>query len=168
MASANVRIIPSELGTDPLNIVKSAIVEFKKTSAFDRIFVVFDRDDHINYTDAIGKAEATDGKLKNDERQAVSFEAIVSIPSFELWLLLHFTDIQALFHRDEIMHRLRSKIPNYEKGLDDTFATTKAHLAIATQRAVALKRRNSRLADDVAYTDVHDLVAALLQLKSGS
>jgi len=83
LSSAHVKIIPSALGTDPLSVVNSSIEEFEKIHAFDKVFVVFDRDDHLNYDNAIAKAEATDGKLKNDEKQAVPFEAIASVPSFE-------------------------------------------------------------------------------------
>lgn len=167
LASAHVRIIPSELGTEPLQIVESAIAEFEKDRGFDRIYVVFDRDDHRTYANAIAKAEATNGKIKNDEKAPVNFEAVVSVPSFELWLLLHFADIQAWFHRDEIVQRLRQHITDYSKGLDDTFARTKAHLEVATQRAAFLKGRHSRLAGNEAYTDVHELVAVLLQLRTG-
>lgn len=167
LASAAVRIIPSELGTDPLKIVESAIKEFEKTREFDKIFVVFDRDDHQGYANGIAKATATNGKLRNYEKRAVSFEAVVSVPSFELWLLLHFEDIQAWFHRDEIAKRLRQHINNYEKGMEDTFSRTKANLLVATQRGRALKNRYSRLPGDEAYTDVHDLVAVLLQLRAG-
>ena len=113
LASAHVRIIPSELGTEPLQIVESAIAEFEKDRGFDRIYVVFDRDDHRTYANAIARAEAINGRMKNDEKEQVSFEAIVSVPSFELWLLLHFADIQAWFHRDEIAQRLRQHIAAY-------------------------------------------------------
>jgi hypothetical protein len=67
MSSASVRIIPSELGTQPLKIVQSAIAEFQKTQGFEKVFVVFDRDDHPNYANAIAKAEAQDKKLLNDD-----------------------------------------------------------------------------------------------------
>lgn len=167
LSSAHVVIIPSTLGTDPLNVVKSAIEEFEKTRAYDKVFVVFDRDDHLTYDNAIAKAEATDGKLRNDEKRAVPFKAIVSVPSFEFWLLLHFEDVQAWLHRDEVMRRLRQHIPNYEKGMDNTFAVTRPSLEIATQRAARLKERNSRRPGNEPYTDVHDLVAFLLRLKTG-
>ncbi len=167
LASAYVRIIPSELGTDPLKIVESAIAEFERTRAFDRVFVVFDRDDHLGYANAIAKAQAKDKKLKNDEKKPVGFEAVVSVPSFELWLLLHFHDQQSWLHRDEALERLRQHIPGYAKGMGDTFAKTKAHLDVATARGANLKARNSRLpGDDEAYTDVHELVAALLALRT--
>ncbi len=129
LASAYVRIIPSELGTDPLKIVESAIAEFERTRAFDKVFVVFDRDDHLCYANAIAKAQAKDKKLKNDEKKPVGFEAVVSVPSFELWLLLHFHDQQVWLHRDEALDRLRQHIPGYAKGMDDT-ETVQRHVIL--------------------------------------
>ena len=63
------------------------------------------------------------------------------MPSFELWLLLHYEDIQAPLHRDEVMRRLKLHIPGYEKGAGKAFATTSEHLAAATQRAERLAAR---------------------------
>jgi hypothetical protein len=54
---------------------------------------VFDRDDHASYFEALRAAESLDRKLKNDANQFIRFQAIASVPSFELWLLLHYEDI---------------------------------------------------------------------------
>ena len=43
--------------------------------------------------DAIKRAEAHEVKLKNRDRVKVRFEAVVSVPSFEVWFLMHFCDI---------------------------------------------------------------------------
>jgi hypothetical protein len=165
LSSASVRIIHSELGTQPLKIVQSAIAEFQKTPGFENVFVVFDRDDHPNYANAIAKAEAQDNKLLNDDGNPIRFEAIVSVPSFELWLLLHYEDIQAWHHRDVILRRLRRFIPAYAKGMEEVFAKTRSELAIASKRGSKLKLKNSRLPGDEPYTDVHELVETLLGLK---
>ncbi len=49
--------------------------------------------------------------------QPVSFKAIASIPSFELWLLLRYEDIHAPIHHDKVMARLKQHIPGYGKGV---------------------------------------------------
>jgi len=46
LSSATVQIIPSSLGTQPLQIIDSAISEFEKRKAYEKIFAVFDRDQH--------------------------------------------------------------------------------------------------------------------------
>ncbi len=93
------------------------------------------------------------------------FKAIVSVPSFELWLLLHYTDIQAYYHRDVILQRLRIHIINYEKGQDGLYKLTQKKLMIATKRAESLRSHFSRLPGDEAYTDVDVLVSILRALK---
>ena len=96
--------------------------------AFEKVYAVFDRDDHASYHDALALAASLDGKLKNDANQLIRFQAIASVPGFELWLLLHFEDIQAPLHRDEVMRRLKTHIPGYSKGASNAFALTKEHL----------------------------------------
>lgn len=66
------------------------------------------------------------------------------MPSFELWLLLHYENIQAPIHRDEVMHRLRQYIQGYEKGLGGIFATTRSQLDTASAERM-LWQKNSML-----------------------
>lgn len=159
------RVIHSPLGTEPKQIVESAEQEFAKSKGLEKVCAVFDRDQHLTYANAIAMSEARDGKLRNDEKEPVSFEAIVSVPSFELWLLLHFVSILAPLHGDQALAQLKQHIAGYEKGRSGIYAATLANLEIATQRAVALKDQFNRLPGDDVYTDVHQLVAALRRLK---
>jgi RloB-like protein len=165
ISSAHIRIIQSENGTQPLQVVESAIEEFSKTKAYDRVYAVFDRDDHETYANAIHKAEAKKDKLKNDERRPVLFCAVASVPNFEFWLLLHFEDIREWLRRDEVYERLRRYIPDYRKNAADTYSTTEHLLGVASERAASLRVRFSRLPGKDAYTDVDKLVAFLRSLK---
>jgi hypothetical protein len=116
LTTTDICVLYSKLGTQPLQVVEYAVTQFnQKEKEFEKIFAVFDRDDHYSYANAIARAESLDGKLENDEKKPVVFKAIVSVPSFELWLLLHYADIQSFHHRDCILHRLREHIPNYER-----------------------------------------------------
>lgn len=165
ISSLHLRIVPSGYGTDPKSVVKFAEEEFKRTRAYERVYAVFDRDDHPSYADAIAMAEARDLRLKNDDKILVHFEAIVSVPSFELWLLIHFVDIHAYLHRDEAVKRLKSHIKNYDKGMENLFTQTIQHLDKAKQRGKNLKKCYSRLPGNDPYTDVHELVEILQNLK---
>jgi hypothetical protein len=167
LPTVNVRVIHSPLGTEPRQIVEGAEAEFLKSKGFEKVYVVFDRDQHLTYANAIAMAEARNGKLKNDEKKPVSFEAIVSVPCFELWLLLHFISITAPMHRRVALAQLQEHFTGYEKGKCGTYAATSANLAVATQRATALTQRFSRLPGTDAYTDVHILVDTLRTLKNG-
>lgn len=172
--TANVEVQPSELGTAPIQVVLYAQQLFEsgdrhkniQRRAFEKVYAVFDRDDHDSYFDALRLAESLDGKLRNDAKQPVVFQAVASVPSFELWLLLHYEDIQAPLHRDEVMRRLKQHIPGYEKGAGKAFATTSEHLAIATQRAERLAARFTAETAPEPFTAIAGLVALLTTLRS--
>lgn len=171
--TANVEVQPSQLGTEPIQVVKYAKALFEagdrhkqiQPRAFERVYAVFDRDDHLTYFDALKFAESLDGKLRNDAKQLVSFMAITSVPSFELWLLLHYEDIQAPIHRDEVMHRLKQHIPGYEKGMEGAFATTRDQLGTARQRAQALAAKFNAYSAPEPFTAIAGLVALLTTLR---
>ena len=132
--------------------------------AFEQVFAVFDRDDHHSFFDALTFAQSLDGKLRNDDKQAITFSAIASIPSFELWLLLHYEDIKHPLHRDEVLRRLKQHIQAYEKGLMGIFAITKNLMPTAMKRAQQLAMYGSVFNDKDPYTDISRLVALLMNL----
>ncbi len=171
--TANVEVRASELGTAPMQVVQYAQSLFEngdrhkkiQRRAFEKVYAVFDRDDHDTYYDALAFADSLNGTLKNDAKQSVTFQAIASVPSFELWLLLHFEDIQAPLHRDEVMNRLKLHIPNYEKGASNAFTVTRKHLALAIARTQQLAVRFNARTDPEPFTDVAELVKLLTTLR---
>lgn len=171
--TANVVVRPSELGTAPIQVVQYAEALFAsgdkhkniQRRAFEQVYAVFDRDDHGSYFEALERAESLDNKLKNDNKQFVRFRAIASVPSFELWLLLHYEEIQAPIHRDEVMRRLKNHISNYKKGATCTFSITRERLPEATRRAQALATQfNARTAPE-PFTAIVELVELLTHLR---
>jgi hypothetical protein len=166
IGSAHIYVVPSESGTDPKTVVKSAEEAFKrKGRSFERVYAVFDRDDHQEYANAIHMADARNQKLINDGKQHVTFEAIVSVPCFELWLLLHFEDVQTSIHREAVFKRLRTHISTYEKSMQNLFSLTESNLVTATDRAKVLKRTYQRIPGVDPYTDVHELVDLLRRIR---
>ena len=172
--TANVEVRPSELGTAPIQVVHYAKELFEQGDrhkniqprAFEQVYAVIDRDDHESYFNALRLAESLDGKLKNDVRQFIRFEAIASVPSFELWLLLHYEDIRTPLHRDEVMRRLRQYLPCYEKGTSGAFAATRERFPIASKRAKTLAERFSADTAPEPYTAIVILVNLLTTLRS--
>lgn len=164
---------PSEAGTAPIRVVQYAQKLFEngdpyrniQRRAFEGVYAVFDRDDHGSYHDALKLASSLDRKLKNDAKQSVPFRAIVSVPSFELWLLLHFEDIQAPIHRDDVMRRLKLHIPGYDKGEGNAFAVTRDRLEVATSRAERLAQRFSAHTEPEPFTAIVELVNLLTKLR---
>lgn len=173
LQTTNVTVLPS-VGTAPVQVVQYAHDLFAsgdrhkgiQPRAFERIYAVFDRDDHDSYFDALQLAQSLDGRLRNDAKQPVTFKAIASIPSFELWLLLHYEDIHAPVHRGEVMRRLKRHIPGYQKGASGVFATTRPGLEAATQRARWLSEHFTARDDPEPYTAIVDLVTILTTLRA--
>jgi len=163
--SAHVKVVHSEFGTQPRQVVDYAEALFKKSKAFEHIYAVFDRDQHTTYHDALTRAGQLKGALRNDEKKPVSFTPVPSVPCFELWLLLHYANIQAYFERDEIYNRLRQHLPVYTKGAHGIFATTSPALAQATQRAMALQGLFNPFAGNEPYTNADRLVALLISVR---
>jgi hypothetical protein len=172
--SANVEVQPGKLGTAPIQVVRYAQQLFKKgdlhrgirPKSFDQVYAVFDRDDHDSYFNALNLATTLDGKLRNDHKQPVVFKGIASVPCFELWLLLHFEDIQHAVHRDEVMVRLKQHIRGYDKGAGGTFSTTRDQLKIATKRAQALAGKFSAYTAPEPFTALNELVTLLTTLRT--
>jgi hypothetical protein len=174
LRTANVEVHPCAIGTEPIQMVRYAEQLFEKgvphkrvrAKGFEKVFAVFDRDDHQSYFDALKIAESLDRKLRNDANQHVSFRAIASVPCFELWLLLHFEDVHHLLHRDEILRRLKQHMPSYSKGAGQSFADTKQCLNLATQRAKNLNALSSAFDDTMPSTAIVELVTLLVELEN--
>jgi RloB-like protein len=70
--TTNVQVRPSDLGTAPIQVVRYAKQLFEsgdshkniQPRAFEKVFAVFDRDDHESYFDALRMAESLDGPLE--------------------------------------------------------------------------------------------------------
>jgi len=117
LSAARVVILHASV-TDPVNMVREAIrlqeeqVERTKkaiTVPYDEVWVVFDseRQDHPRREQIPVATELARQKGIN---------IALSIPSFEYWLLLHFTFTTAAFSDcDDVIAALRKYIPNYTK-----------------------------------------------------
>lgn len=172
---ANIVLYWGQLGTAPLQVVEYAEQLFTtgdlhkgiKSRSFDQVLVVFDRDDHPSYQNALSKVKALNNTLRNDDNKLVAFKAFPSNPSFELWLLLHFEDVQGPIHRNEVMSHLCSKnnMPNYAKGASGVYKETEGKLEIATKRAKKLAERCEANPDANPYTAMHHLVELLTKLR---
>lgn len=173
LATAHVQVLHGEWGTEPQQVLAYALKVFKDGDrdrglhprAFDRILVVFDRDEHQSYHAALAQAAAQSGKLRSDLAAPVPVEAVASVPCFELWLLLHFEDVQAPLHRVETVTRLKRHLKHYEKGSGGHWLRTKAHWVSARQRARRLAARTTAHDGTQPFTAMDQLVHRLVHLK---
>ena len=166
IGSVNLHILHSKKGQEPQQIVESADEEFARTKAYEKVYVVFDRDEHLTYANAISMAAARDRRDRNDEGRKVEFKAAVSVPSFEFWILLHFENVQAFLHRDTVLARVKTHVNGYEKGNRDIYTKTAQYIPTATQRAAALRVLFGRLPGTDPYTDMDELVKVLKALRT--
>ncbi len=90
LSSANVVVTDASKGSDPVSVVRYAEKLFKASqkdnNAFDRVFCVFDKDQHGNYDAAVQMLSKGNSK----------FTAITSVPCFEYWFVLHFESLSRL------------------------------------------------------------------------
>ncbi|MGK7346067.1 MAG: RloB family protein [Candidatus Nitrospinota bacterium M3_3B_026] len=165
--SANVEICGEECGSDPVSIIEHAKELYDKEGAgdpFDRVYCVFDKDNHTNYAQAVDAINRVAPKN--------TFFAITSVPCFEYWLILHFIyttkSYSAMSGKSacfQLTSALKKYLPDYDKGQRDVFSSLEDKLETAKANAVkAFKAAQSADTDDPS-TRVHELVDFLQNIK---
>lgn len=165
--TANVSIT-GDCGSNPNSVFKKAKEEQKKDkhkNAYDKIFCVFDKDSHPNYLKTIALVNAS----KN-------YKAIVSVPCFEYWVLLHFEYTDAPFSKtgsksicDMVVKKLKVHLPDYQKS-----ATNLVENALLNNIDNAIKRSKKSTqsakerGSDNPSSNVHELVECLKHIKDRS
>ncbi len=82
--------IAGQGGSAPISVVRCAEKLLKRDPDFEHVFLVFDRDRHATYHDAINQAR----RLRPNKNKAPgnqSIEAIPSVPCFEIRYRFHIT-----------------------------------------------------------------------------
>lgn len=117
--TASILEITGDCGSSPLSVVKCArekyAYEKRRSDPYDKVFCVFDKDAHTGYHSAVSQIHSLQPKGV--------FEAVTSIPSFEFWLLLHFSCSRKAFsprkgnsEGAQMLSELRKYLPHYEKN----------------------------------------------------
>jgi hypothetical protein len=162
LSNANIIIIHPD-ATDPMSIVTYAETELDR-EGYDCAYCVFDRDGHPNYDAALRRVTLSrhNGRLR----------LAVSVPCFEVWLILHFcftsrpfTAIGGLSAGDRVVRELREHLPEYTKGQSNTFELLASRLESAIKHANMLEAENRKSGADNPATDVHRLVEYLMGLR---
>ncbi len=155
-------------GTDPLSVVKFALKEYRNNKDYNRLYCVFDKDQHTTYQAALDKIKST--RLASGD----TIHAITSVPCFEFWLLLHFIYTVQPFHAtgkksicDQVIVKLKHKnrLPDYQKGDANLFEQIKDKLEKAKERAKRVRQHNQATGTDNPSTQVDELVEYLQKLK---
>ena len=166
--TANI-VITGDCGSDPISVVNHAIELYRQSVRrggipFDRVYCVIDRDKHPKFADAVAK-------LKSQRPNDVFF-GVVSIPSFELWILLHFKYTTSPFEAaggkscgDKVFEELRKVWCDYEKGMRGVFLKLFDKVDDAKRNAERLLEYCSSNGCVNPSTQVHTLVDYLQKIK---
>lgn len=163
--TANIEVCNSP-GSDPMTIIKYAKARYKEAkregNSFDRVYCVFDKDQHATYQSAIKE-------LENSQPKNIFF-AITSVPCFEYWILLHFTYTTKPYYptdcksvADNLIDDLKQYIPQYEKNTD-VFDIIKNNTSFAISNAKKVNMSAQKTYTDNPSTKVVDLVEYLINL----
>lgn len=161
LSMANIEIVGS--GADPRTVVKQAkkrrLKEIRNGEKYDRVYCVFDRDEHATFEAACQEANAS------------GITPIRSWPCFEFWLVLHYGYSRQPYARSggrsaaqNCVETVRQHLPGYTKGTRGVFGTledspeqAKANAARALTDAEATEALNPS-------TEIHLLVEYLQSL----
>jgi len=163
-------VITGDCGSSPDSVAKEAIRRFEQEPDFDRVYCVFDRDQHNDYQKALNRIR--DKKLRKRNGNQALFRAVTSIPCFEYWLLLHYSCHTAPFHPTQsrspcgavIAKLKRGPLHDYEKGLRGVYERTKPKLQQAGENAEKAAEAARAVGTDNPTTALHELVKDLISL----
>lgn len=162
LSTANIEIVGS--GADPLTIVKKGKErqqkERKTGEKYDRVYCVFDRDQHAHFQQASVLAQTSNLRLGR------------SWPCFEFWLLLHFCFSRRPYGpshdrspAENCIRDLRRYWPDYEKAGDGAYLQLKDAVGNAKVHAERAEADARRTGNRNPSTEVHKLVIYLEELK---
>ncbi|NCP64088.1 MAG: RloB domain-containing protein [Paraglaciecola sp.] len=164
LSTANIAVTPAH-GSDPVSVVKHAKKllkdESKQGEKFDKVYCVFDRDEHTNFDAASSQLNAGD------------IVSARSWPCFEFWLLLHFGYQRPPFHPAHgrtgaqlCQSSLKAELPAYTKGMRGIFDALLPNLDADIQNAERAQRDAQATGEQNPSTEVHELVKYLRNLKN--
>lgn len=168
LSSANVQIV-GDGGAAPISVVDYAIAQFEKDPDYNRVFCVFDRDEHASFDAAVQRVRDKALQRRDGRRKLgpARFEAITSIPCFEYWILLHFQYTTATMPRFvDVEPRMRAfpALAGYNKGATGLFGRTQALLQVALDHADRANRAALGNGSSNPTTQMPTLIRYLLQL----
>ena len=107
---------------DPLKMVADTIKYCESINIiYNHVWIVFDKDDFNNFDNAIEKASSFN--KKNLKTNKFKLHTLWSNKCFELWLLLHFQNINASFTIDNYKQKLSNELnEHYVKNDSEIFS----------------------------------------------
>lgn len=167
LTGADVQVCGQECGSDPLSIATYAKETAAIAEALDHVYCVFDRDGHQTRSQALALIKSL------DEKEGPSFTAVESVPCFEYWVLIHFTDTSKPYAPsggrsvcDCCIADLKPYIKDYKKGRAGLYGLLRDNLEVAIKRAKRRKAAALKDGADNPSTDLPALIEKLVDLSS--
>jgi hypothetical protein len=158
LTTAEVVIADNTKGSAPISVVDCAEQRAREQGGYDMIFCVFDRDGHESYDRARDKIRG----LAARARHRLSIREAISVPCFELWVLLHFERTDRPFTScDEVVTRIRrNHLDGYQKANDKIAEDLMSRLDTALANARWLSER-AAIDDENPSTSVNGVLEHL-------
>ena len=146
--------------TDPVNLVNQAVNSLNKESDFDtefgdKCYILLDADTDKKKNKQIEKAMKIAGSS--------NIKLIISVPTFEVWLLLHFEKVNMYLTNEQALKKIKKYISNYKKG-ENCFDELKDNLQTAISNAKQVNSEHidefnkSKFVECNPYTDVYKVI----------
>lgn len=105
LSTAEVVIADNTEGSAPISVVACAEKKCAEQGGYDQVYCVFDRNGHESFTRARERIRG----LAKRKKKPLPIEEAISIPCFELWVLLHFEQTDAAFDScADVIHHIRA------------------------------------------------------------
>jgi len=156
--TAAVRIPPNPRGSAPISVVDFAAKIYQEDGGYDRVYCVFDKDEHESYERAMQRVRG----YALRKLDSIPMQAMTSVPCFEFWLLLHFTRTTRPMGRcDKVIAQLRRYLQAYVKGGGNIVDELLPHIDDAISNGRWVSAQQAAAGTDNPSTNVHELVEAL-------
>jgi hypothetical protein len=154
LTTAEAILAENSEGSAPISVVECAEKKCGEQGGYDKVFCVFDHDGHESFERARERIRS----LANRKRKALPIREAISIPCFELWVLLHFERTDAPFNKcDHVLARVRILSPRYKKADADSSRELMNLKDDAIGNAAWLEMR-AATNDYNPYTSVHHVL----------
>ena len=155
LTTAEVILADNTRGSAPISVVECAVQKYGERGGYERIYCIFDRDGHESFP----RARDLIKSLSSRRRNPLPIAEAVSIPCFEVWILLHFERTDAPFARcADVIDRIRERhMPGYEKADAATARQLMAKMEVAIGNAGWLDDRAGNN-DYNPYTSVQQVL----------
>lgn len=139
LTTAEIVIAHDIKGSAPVTVVAVAEAKCAQPGGYDNAFCVFDRDAHESFQRARERIKY----LRDRSRDPLPIHEVISIPCFEVWVLLHFEQRDAPFAScAEAVQRIRhAHLHGYETASEEVMHVLLGRHQIAVANAEWLEKR---------------------------